>query len=251
MKCAPAREAKPSCQSLASRSHQVSCPHRSCGWWLECLELLVSVSTRYHGSWHSHSHAHLHLHAETGSDTCQCQTRDCNNPPPQHGGATCSGAKVRVTNCTVHGDWTAWSSWSACSQTCGFAMKTRRRTCTNPAPAFGGRVCVGHDHDDTVCINLPPCPTPAKVAPPPPQTFGQWSSWSAWNACSRPCNGGIRIRRRTCESPSSRKPPTVECNGCDFQVEECNSHQCVETKRYSGWTPWLAVNGSLQSTNIG
>lgn len=214
-------EAKPSCQSLASRSHQVPCSHRSCGRWLECLELLVSVSTRHHGSWAfsfacafapscrdgksvarcrsyrrnaqidgDKSRANPCFHQ--GSDTCQCQTRDCNNPPPQHGGATCSGAKVRVTNCTVHGDWTAWSSWSACSQTCGFAMKTRRRTCTNPAPAFGGRVCVGHDHDDTVCINLPPCPTPAKVAPPPPQTFGQWSSWSAWNACSRPCNGGKR-----------------------------------------------------------
>lgn len=125
-------------------------------------------------------------------DTCQCQTRDCNNPPPQHGGATCSGARVRVTNCTVHGGWTAWSAWSACSQTCGFAMKTRRRTCTNPAPAFGGRVCVGHDHDDIVCIDLPPCPTPAKVAPPPQQTIGQWSSWGTWNACSRPCNGGKR-----------------------------------------------------------
>ncbi|XP_043600317.1 semaphorin-5A-like isoform X1 [Bombus pyrosoma] len=251
MKCAPA----PKQNHLANHWHQevTKCPVLTDpvdgGWsawssWSPCQH-----GTTDHG--HSHSHAHLHLHAETGSDTCQCQTRDCNNPPPQHGGATCSGAKVRVTNCTVHGDWTAWSSWSACSQTCGFAMKTRRRTCTNPAPAFGGRVCVGHDHDDTVCINLPPCPTPAKVAPPPPQTFGQWSSWSAWNACSRPCNGGIRIRRRTCESPSSRKPATVECNGCDFQVEECNSHQCVETKRYSGWTPWLAINGSLQSTNIG
>lgn len=124
------------------------------------------------------------------ADICQCQTRDCNNPPPQHGGAPCTGARVRVTNCTVHGEWTAWSAWSACSQTCGFAMKTRRRTCTNPAPAFGGRVCVGHDHDDNICIDLPPCP--AKDEAPPPESFGQWSSWGGWNACSRPCNGGKR-----------------------------------------------------------
>lgn len=124
-------------------------------------------------------------------DMCQCQTRVCNNPPPQHGGADCTGAHVRVTNCTVHGGWTAWSGWSACSQSCGFAMKTRRRTCTNPAPAFGGRVCVGHDHDDIVCIDLPPCPVPVKVTPP--LQNGQWSIWGPWHACSRPCNGGEYI----------------------------------------------------------
>lgn len=120
-------------------------------------------------------------------DTCQCQTRECNNPTPRHGGENCTGARVRVTNCTIHGGWTAWSAWSACSQTCGFAMKTRRRTCTNPAPAFGGRVCVGHDHDDIVCIDLPPCPVPAKAALPPQN--GQWSSWGSWDQCSQPCNG--------------------------------------------------------------
>lgn len=67
----------------------------------------------------------------------------------------------QVTNCTVHGDWTEWSEWSACSQSCGRdAVKTRKRTCTNPAPAFGGRVCVGQDNEYAVCIDNPPCPPP-------------------------------------------------------------------------------------------
>lgn len=35
-----------------------------------------------------------------------------------------------------------------------------------------------------------------------------------------------------------------------FQFEECNI-DCAETKRYSGWTPWLAVNASLQSGSVG
>lgn len=250
MKCAPA----PKQNHLANHWHQevTKCPVLTDpvdgGWsawssWSPCQH-----GTAEHS--HSHSHSHLHSeHAEAPADICQCQTRDCNNPPPQHGGAPCTGARVRVTNCTVHGEWTAWSAWSACSQTCGFAMKTRRRTCTNPAPAFGGRVCVGHDHDDNICIDLPPCP--AKDEAPPPESFGQWSPWGGWNACSRPCNGGIRIRRRTCENPSPRKSATVECNGCDTQTEECNTHPCIETKRYSGWTPWLAANGSFQSSSVG
>ncbi|XP_076296045.1 semaphorin 5c isoform X1 [Lasioglossum baleicum] len=262
MKCAPA----PRQNHLANHWHQevTKCPVLTDpvdgGWsawssWSGCQH-----GTADHGRSHSHAHPHAHSHSHSYShsdhaevtDSCQCQTRECNNPPAQHGGAGCTGARVRVTNCTVHGGWTAWSAWSACSQTCGLAMRTRRRSCTNPAPDFGGRVCVGHDHDDIVCIDLPPCPAPTKAATPAPQS-GQWSSWGPWNSCSRPCNTGIRIRRRTCENTSLRKSGGVECNGCDVQVEECNSHRCVETKRYSGWTPWLATNATALQTgsNLG
>ncbi|KAL6262936.1 hypothetical protein P5V15_005724 [Pogonomyrmex californicus] len=245
MKCAQA----PKQDYLANHWHQevTKCPVLTDpvdgGWsawspWSPCQHSTGEQSSEHHA--HSHSHSE---HTEK-IDTCQCQTRECNNPPPQHGGESCTGARVRVTNCTVHGGWTAWSGWSSCSQTCGFAMKTRRRTCTNPAPAFGGRVCVGHDHDDIMCIDLPPCPVPAKANPPPQN--GQWSTWGPWQACSKPCNGGIRVRKRMCDSPSPKKSG-IECPGCDFQIEDCNTHECAETKRYSGWTPWLAVNSSLQS----
>ncbi|XP_024887509.1 semaphorin-5A [Temnothorax curvispinosus] len=247
MKCAQA----PKQNYLANHWHQevTKCPVLTDpvdgGWsawspWSPCQH-----GTGEQSSGHGHAHSHSHSEHEK-VDTCQCQTRECNNPPPQHGGESCTGTRVRVTNCTIHGGWTAWSAWSACSQTCGFAMKTRRRSCTNPAPAFGGRVCVGHDHDDIMCIDLPPCPAPAKATPPPQN--GQWSTWGPWLACSRPCNGGIRIRKRTCDSPSSKKGG-VECPGCDFQTEECNTHECPETRRYSGWTPWLAVNASIQNGN--
>ncbi|XP_039315007.1 semaphorin-5B isoform X1 [Solenopsis invicta] len=248
MKCAQA----PKQNYLANHWHQevTKCPVLTDpvdgGWsawspWSTCQH-----GTGEQSSGHGHPHSHSHSEHAEKIDTCQCQTRECNNPPPQHGGESCTGTRVRVTNCTVHGGWTAWSAWSACSQTCGFAMKTRRRTCTNPAPAFGGRVCVGHDHDDIMCIDLPPCPAPAKATPPP--QIGQWSTWGPWHACSKPCNGGIRVRKRTCDSPSSKKGG-AECPGCDQQIEECNAHECTETKRYSGWTPWLTVNASLQNGN--
>ncbi|XP_015110024.1 semaphorin-5A isoform X1 [Diachasma alloeum] len=204
------------------------------GPWAPCLH---SPSA----SPHQRSHLRPNLDpSDPPSDTCQCQTRDCNNPPAQNGGAACTGPKIKVSNCTVHGGWTAWSAWSACSQTCGLAIKTRTRTCTNPAPAFGGRVCVGHDHDEIVCIEMPPCPTPAKSQPP---QHGQWSSWGAWDTCSKPCNGGTRVRIRTCDKPSPREGGS-ECPGCGFQIEDCNTHVCPETKRYSSWTPWLPTNAT-------
>lgn len=85
----------------------------------------------------------------------------------------------------VHGAWTSWSPWSQCSQTCGIAIKTRYRTCGNPAPAHGGRVCVGPDRNEIYCTTNPPCPQQT-----PPPRDGQWSEWSNWGECSAPCGGG-------------------------------------------------------------
>jgi uncharacterized repeat protein (TIGR01451 family) len=100
------------------------------------------------------------------------QTRTCTNPTPAYGGANCVGDSVRACNewacsgscptscgyqggtipdgqggtitcpattpCPIDGGWT---SWSACSATCGGGTQTR--TCTNPAPQYGGANCVG------------------------------------------------------------------------------------------------------------
>ncbi|XP_066996940.2 semaphorin 5c [Anabrus simplex] len=185
-------------------------------------------------SWFPCSHMN---EPESADDECRCSSRQCNNPSPQNGGAPCNGISMRVTNCTVHGGWTAWSAWSACSQTCGVAVKTRRRTCGNPAPAHGGRVCVGQDRSEIYCTSNPPCP--ALMLPP---RDGQWGPWSEWGECSAPCGGGYRVRHRQCDSP----PPEnggLDCQGCHLDYEECNSHPCSEGKRYF-WTPWLAVNSS-------
>lgn len=56
------------------------------------------------------------------------------------------------------GQFTEWSSWSSCSQSCGLAVKSRRRVCGNPAPAFGGKMCIGPEKDEIYCTSNPPCP---------------------------------------------------------------------------------------------
>ena len=61
---------------------------------------------------------------------------------------------VYIYGCVVDGGWTDWSSWSACSASCGqHAVRTKRRSCSNPSPHHGGRVCVGED------IMMDDCPT--------------------------------------------------------------------------------------------
>ncbi|XP_065335644.1 semaphorin-5B [Cloeon dipterum] len=195
------------------------------------------------GSWGSWSAWSSCAYKQGSGDQCQCRIRQCNNPAPQHGGKDCgAGPNIEVTNCTQHGGWTAWSQWSACSQTCGVAVKSRRRTCGNPAPAFGGRVCVGQDHNEMYCSANPPCP--AKQGPPPRD--GHWSEWGSWSGCSAAdCGTGLRTRRRKCDSPSPQNGGQ-ECPGCAEQSELCSA-SCAEVRKFSTWTPWLAISANSSS----
>ncbi|XP_018916719.2 semaphorin 5c [Bemisia tabaci] len=207
-------------------------------YWYQNATMCPVTTHSVPGGWSSWSNWSVCSHMNTNndsSDSCLCSTRRCDNPAPQNGGAPCEGPSIRVTNCTVHGEWTPWSAWSACSQTCGMAIKTRRRYCGNPAPAFGGRVCVGPDTQELYCHTNPPCP-----AITPPVQNGGWSSWGSWSECSARCGGGFRVRHRQCNDPPPQKPGGLDCPGNSEEYEECNTMPCQELKR-SSWTQWMPV----------
>ena len=58
---------------------------------------------------------------------------------------------------SVGGNWTDWTVWSSCSQTCGDGQMTRGRFCVNPRPANGGQDCVGAAEEQQTC-NIGNCP---------------------------------------------------------------------------------------------
>lgn len=67
----------------------------------------------------------------------------------------------------VDGAWSEWGSWSDCSATCGPGVQRRTRTCTNPAPANGGKDCPGAPAQKADCVSE--CP----VRPSGPNTVPQ------------------------------------------------------------------------------
>lgn len=175
------------------------------------------------------------------TDQCLCQTRQCNNPSPQNDGVPCHGISINVANCTVHGGWTPWSVWSECSATCGLAYKSRFRSCSNPSPNHGGRVCVGPDSAQIYCIHNPPC---SEQRPLPRD--GGWGSWGPWEECSASCAGGYKARRRKCDDP----PPQnggMDCRGTHIEYEVCNLEPCPEIKKFGPWSQWMISNGMFLS----
>uniref|UniRef100_A0A8B9QGY8 Uncharacterized protein n=1 Tax=Apteryx owenii TaxID=8824 RepID=A0A8B9QGY8_APTOW len=126
------------------------------------------------------------------SETCgkgtQSRLRLCNNPPPSNDGSRCEGSDTQTQVCNkrrcpgkvpreqrqlvvsfpnstcflskavMDGKWAAWTSWSACTVSCGGGSRQRTRHCSDPAPQFGGHKCEGNDIQIDFC-NSDPCPS--------------------------------------------------------------------------------------------
>lgn len=195
-------------------------------------------------TWFQCDYANPDKRVDSNGDYCQCRKRDCNNPAPANGGLPCAGPSLEVTNCTQHGGWTEWSDWSACSQTCDIGTKQRRRSCGNPTPSFGGRVCVGRDVDTQYCTNLPSCNTDVSIISSASlvresSSKDLWGQWGSWSECSAECGRGFKTRSRKCFSGRE------ECQaGCSVEYEECENKQCSNLVEITDWTPWLKGNSS-------
>uniref|UniRef100_A0A3Q3AYH7 Sema domain-containing protein n=1 Tax=Kryptolebias marmoratus TaxID=37003 RepID=A0A3Q3AYH7_KRYMA len=158
--------------------------------------------------------------------SCVCRSRSCNGPVARCGGVECKGPTIQVANCSRNGGWTPWSSWGQCSSSCGIGFEVRQRSCNNPSPRHGGRICVGQGREERLCNEKKPCPLPMS-----------WTAWSPWAHCSAECGGGVQSRARTCENRNS-------CPGCTTEFKVCNLESCPEVRRNTPWTPWMPVNMS-------
>ena len=58
---------------------------------------------------------------------------------------------------SVDGNYTEWTIWGPCNETCGNGSQTRYRSCINPPPSNGGRDCVGPSNETRDCF-IEPCP---------------------------------------------------------------------------------------------
>ncbi|XP_063443799.1 SCO-spondin-like isoform X2 [Mytilus trossulus] len=170
----------------------------------------------------------------TCSVTCgggtQGRTRSCTNPAPQYNGLSCSGAasdsqSCNTHNCPINGGYTSWSSWDTCTVTCGGGTQDRTRSCTNPAPQYGGLQCSGAASSQQSC-NTHHCPID-----------GVWTSWSGWGTCTVTCGGGSQDRTRSCTNPAPQYGG-ANCVGVTSETQGCNSQLCIIDGAWSTWGSW-------------
>ena len=68
-----------------------------------------------------------------------------------------TSTNTSTIECAVDGKWTEWRDWEPCSVSCGGGIQMSRRSCANPAPAFGGADCEGDSVRSRSC-NKNGCP---------------------------------------------------------------------------------------------
>ncbi|KAJ8038941.1 Hemicentin-1 [Holothuria leucospilota] len=156
--------------------------------------------------------------------------RRCDSPPPTNGGASCEGSAVeemmcKIEECPVNGGYSDWSDWSTCSLSCGGGVKSRTRTCSNPAPAFNGEDCKGPGTERQMCM-LERCPI-----------HGGWSRWGSWSICSATCDGGFQERYRSCNNPEPLYNGR-ECPGNEREQRTCNQFPCSTDGNWGPWSSW-------------
>uniref|UniRef100_A0A3Q3QHB9 Adhesion G protein-coupled receptor B1b n=1 Tax=Monopterus albus TaxID=43700 RepID=A0A3Q3QHB9_MONAL len=129
-----------------------------------------------------------------------------------------------------------WSSWNACSVTCGEGWQSRTRVCATSS--FTSQ-CSGPLRENRLCNNTAVCPVD-----------GAWDEWTPWSLCSSTCGRGYRDRTRTCKMPQNGGEP---CRGPSRQTKFCNIAVCPVDGAWNEWSAWSACsascsNGTMQRT---
>ncbi|MEQ2178985.1 hypothetical protein GOODEAATRI_019821 [Goodea atripinnis] len=179
----------------------------------------------------------------------QLSLRRCDNPSPKYGGKLCEGpstqSSVCKSPCPVHGFWSGWSNWGDCSSSCLLpnrsSVRTRHRSCSNPAPSLNppGNGCQGDDSQYENCNHMPHCPVD-----------GNWGPWSAFTSCPVTCGVALQVSERKCNNPAPNHGGRP-CPGDGRQTKLCSTQiHCPVNGVWAEWSSWTDCNYAWDGKDI-
>ena len=132
--------------------------------------------------------------------------------------------------------WDDWTSWSACSATCGNGTKMRDRQILT-APRGLGKLCEPKDRSEVAGCKDQECGTEC--------VDGEWSEWSGWSECSASCGEGYEFRhRRALVTPNSCGKAL---EGTERDYRSCNVAACTDqidcVSSSTGWQSFEVTRG--------
>ncbi|XP_076821196.1 properdin-like isoform X1 [Clavelina lepadiformis] len=126
--------------------------------------------------------------------------------------------------------WRVWSSYGACSVTCGEGTQSRTRRCIDPAinQELNPSSCEGLSTERRTCRGRPCLPTGAN-----------WGQWSLFTVCSVTCGpGGTQTRERVCSINGQNIVRPSLCPGIPSQDRSCNGPPCGPAAAWGQWGPY-------------
>ncbi|PPS96829.1 TSP1/LNR (Lin-12/Notch) repeat containing protein [Cryptosporidium hominis] len=147
---------------------------------------------------------------------------ECNNLSCQFDGGDCWKVDCKLS---------AWSSWSACSVTCGPGGRVTRTRQIVVSPRNGGETCGALKAEETGCNSHIPCPLSCTV-----------SEWGNWSRCSLTCGIGHQMRERSLiKAPKDQN--LFQCPETR-QIRECIQDTCSSNCTLGEFKFKSAVSGS-------
>jgi len=145
-------------------------------------------------------------------------------------------------------NWADWSQWSECLPALNCQKRYRRKECKNhnnvivpnsrcfpedlrrslipdELAKWYGRYHMEFDDcvDKSKCVIKYEQPNVRSDS-----SGGQWESWQPWSECTKSCQGGERLRKRSCVI-AGRKTSTDNCAenlSASFEIGSCNNVEC-------------------------
>lgn len=183
----------------------------------------------------------------------QSRRRSCEN------GNSCPGCGVEFKTCNPEAcpevrRNTPWTPWLPVNVTQGGARQEQRFrfTCRAPLPDPHGLQFGKRRTETRTCPadGTGACDTDALVedllrsgSTSPHTLNGGWATWGPWSSCSRDCELGFRVRKRTCTNPEPRNGG-LPCVGDAAEYQDCNPQACPVRGAWSCWTAWSQCSAS-------